>query len=330
MTWAVGNLNVGNYSAVMTAWKMPTTVKLMLLAVAPLVNGWSLGGRVSMATCAAEHAVGFHGRAALATNRGGATPVATLTWRSASSVPLESWREALDETLDKLVGEDGSELDVGEGLDGVDLAVLFLPQQFASNIQEATAEAARRLCAKCAVGVVGAGVIGGGAEIEQEPAIAALAGQLPAGSSVKPFVVSTESLPAWSGLASTDADAGRPGFLIFADPFSPVTQTLTCLDATFPASVVAGGLSCPVAQSSSIAYYTEGALCRALPAGSLVGLAVQGPNLEMHSVCAQASRSTRPPHRHHHCQCPRPSLVNCRARVASDRPSQSQRAPPMW
>lgn len=256
---------------------------LLLLAAAAAVDGWALG-----------RGAGLGGRRTTPLPTRTSPAHCSLNWRSASSgiVEKSSWQQALDSVTGNLTaGGDGSEGALGS----TDLLLLFLPQHFSEHLHEATAEAARRLNASCAVGAIGAGVIGGGIEVESEASISAVAGQLPTDSCVRPFVVSTESLPVWGALASANESAeGRPGFLLFADPFSPVTQTLACLDAAFPASVVAGGLSCPQGQAPSLALYTRGALCRMLPVGSLAGISLQGPNLEVHSVCAQGATAVGP------------------------------------
>ena len=96
----------------------------------------------------------------------------------------------------------------------------------------------------------------------------------------------------WGGDAS---EAGRPGFLAFADPFSPIPVALAVLDAAHPASVVAGGLSCPVSQEQpSLWLQVPGAGGRALPPGSLVGVALRGEHFEMHSLCAQGAAPVGP------------------------------------
>ena len=98
-----------------------------------------------------------------------------------------------------------------------------------------------------------------------------------------------DSMPLWPSLAEGVPEGSRPAFLLFADPFSPVQQAVSCLDDAYPASVVAGGLSCPTSQSApSLALYTRGALPRVLPTGAVLGLCLGGPRLEVHTACAQA------------------------------------------
>ena len=113
---------------------------------------------------------------------------------------------------------------------------------------------------------------GDGLEVEGQPSISALVGKPLDGTSMTPFTVSRESadqdvLRARSG--GDASEAGRPGFLAFADLFSPIPVALAALDAAHPASVVAGGLSCPVSQSSRRC----GRRCRARAGAPAAGIA---------------------------------------------------------
>jgi len=119
-----------------------------------------------------------------------------------------------------------------------------------------------------------------------------LAGQWPKETEATPFIVSGERFPSWSELANSD---NEPAFLVFADPFSACTQVISILNSLCPGSVVAGGLSCPMTESTpSLALYTKGAQCRTLPPGSLVGLSISGENVELHTATAQGAAPVGP------------------------------------
>jgi len=180
---------------------------------------------------------------------------------------------------------------------------------YAQQLEELTAEAARGTRARILVGIVGAGVIGDGQELDSpdEPGLSLLAGSLPVGTSATPFIVNEEKgFPNWAaileppgGYATDDDDEERddprPGFLVFADPFSAVSQVASLLNSLSPGACVAGGLSCPTSESApSIALYQAGARCRKLQPGSLVGIHLCGPRFEMHSLTAQGAAPVGP------------------------------------
>ena len=187
-----------------------------------------------------------------------------------------------------------------------DIALLFFSPSHAARLKETCADAARALSARVLLGIVGAGVIGGGEEIDREPAIALIAGRLPPGTEARAFAVGRDQMPAWGSILPrgdpADADAGadaphgnRPAFLLFADPFSAISQAAACLNSAWPGSVVCGGLSCPPTPSTkTLAVYQTGATTRVLPPGSVLGIAMRGPRLAVHTVCAQGASRLGP------------------------------------
>ena len=202
------------------------------------------------------------------------SPAMAMQWQTALGSADENWRTALSTTLANItVSEDTS------------LALLFVSQAHASHLREACSEVVQALSPEVLVGVVGAGVAGAGSELEGEPVFSVLAGALPEHTALRPFLMTTDSMPNWPSLDDSVPEGSRPSFLLFADPFSPIMQAVNCLDDAFPASVVAGGLSCPTSESApSLALYTRGALPRVLPSGSVLGLVLGGPRLEVHTA----------------------------------------------
>ena len=202
-----------------------------------------------------------------------------MQWQTALGSADADWRSALSTTLANLtVSEETS------------LALLFVSQAHASHLREACSEVVQALSPEVLVAVVGAGVAGGGSELEGEPVFSILAGALPEHTALRPFLMTTDSMPNWPSLGDSVPEGSRPSFLLFADPYSPIVQAVNCLDDAFPASVVAGGLSCPTSESApSLALYTRGALPRVLPSGSVLGLVLGGPRLEVHTACAQGA-----------------------------------------
>ena len=174
-----------------------------------------------------------------------------------------------------------------------DFAVLTVPQEHADSLHSFSDEIARKLSARILIGVLGQ-AIGAGKEFDQEPGLSLIAGTLPAETAITPFVVSESRMPSLSTFDDGGEDRARPGFLVFADPYSAVSQVASLLNELCPSSVVAGGLSCPVSDSSpSLALFENGA-CRALPTGSLIGVRLAGPNFEMHSCTAQGAAPVGP------------------------------------
>ena len=209
-----------------------------------------------------------------------------MQWQSALGSADSDWRTALSTTLANLTTIE----DVSPSL-----ALLFVSQAHASHLREACSEVVTALSPEVLVAVVGAGVAGAGSELEGEPAFSILAGALPENTALRPFLMTTEAMPNWPSLGDSVPEGSRPSFLLFADPFSPITQAVSCLDDAFPASVVAGGLSCPTSESApSLALYTRGALPRVLPPGSVLGLVLGGPRLEVHTACAQGASPVGP------------------------------------
>jgi small ligand-binding sensory domain FIST len=212
-------------------------------------------------------------------------PCMAMKWSVGISEPQDDWRSALAGAVEKLGWSDAEA--------PPELAFVFVPQQFAAKLQDVVSTAARELSPKLLVGVVGAGVLGGGVEFDQgEGGISAIAGSLPDGTNLRPFIMSGESLPVWSQLfsAETDASAGRPGFFLFGDPYAPASQAMACLNTAWPSSVVTGGLSCPTSeQCPTLGLYQAGAGARILPVGSVLGVGMRGPFLELHSAVAQGA-----------------------------------------
>ena len=221
-----------------------------------------------------------------------------VQWRSAIAGATGTSKEALADCLEKLSWSDQK--------GPPDIALLSVPLKHARELEELTAEAAREMGASLLVGVVGTGVIGDGKELDRQdqPGISLLAGRLPDGTRATPFVVNEDrGFPNWAAVleppagyaAESKSAAPRPGFLIFADPFSAVSAVTSLLNDLSPGACVAGGLSCPLSDTSpSIALYEWGARCRALQPGSLVGICLQGQHFEMHSLTAQGAAPVGP------------------------------------
>mmetsp|Transcript_26752 Transcript_26752/g.54736 ORF Transcript_26752/g.54736 Transcript_26752/m.54736 type:complete len:533 (-) Transcript_26752:63-1661(-) len=233
-----------------------------------------------------------------------------LWWRSSLSRHQDA-DEALKELLADAEKATKSGDDDAENTKG--LAFLFVGQSHATSFErlaskfhaalnEGNDERVRTMA------LVGGGVIGGGNEEDSGgPAMSMLSGILPPMSHVSGFhfgggqEVPSLSDPAWSELAmSSDVDdesiaksegersQRAPSFMVFVDPWSPISSVIEGLDKNWPGGVVAGGISCPVINAPTVAL--DG---RALANGSIAGICLTG-NIGLQAVVAQGCRPVGP------------------------------------
>ena len=148
------------------------------------------------------------------------------------------------------------------------------------------------------LGCSAAGVIGGGIEIEQRPAVAITAGYLP-DVNIHPFRVAGVELPspddppeAWTDLIGVTPQK-NPHFLLLLDPFSTNGQDLlTGLDYAFPGSIKVGGLASGGHMPGSHFLYGDGEVFN----DGAVGVAMSGDML-VDVVVAQGCRPVGEPKR---------------------------------
>ncbi len=133
--------------------------------------------------------------------------------------------------------------------DKADLGLLFISSAYRADVVDLWPVLKEELRFKHLLGCTGGGVIGGGREIEEQPAVSLTAAILP-DVDITPFVIQQENLPtpdvgprAWRDLVKTNPEK-KPGFLVLSDPFSIDTDALVAgLDFAFPNSVKVGGLA---------------------------------------------------------------------------------------
>ena len=176
------------------------------------------------------------------------------------------------------------------GSEPVDLALLFVTPQFAAYYWQIPGIVARHLGSETFIGCSGGGVIGGGEEVEQSPAVTLVAARLP-GVVVKPLRVEDE-LPdldgppdAWERLAGMRPEE-EPQFVLLVDPFSVKTGALLAgLDYAFPGAPKIGGLaSGGTSPGTNVLFSNEEVFTR-----GAVGLALRG-NIAIDTVVAQGCR----------------------------------------
>jgi small ligand-binding sensory domain FIST len=130
-----------------------------------------------------------------------------------------------------------------------DLALLFVSWKFRQEIVDLWPLLRKEVPAKTVIGCTAGGVIGGGEEIEDRPAVSLTCAYLP-NVNVRPFGVKQETMPGsdgspkpWRDLVQSIPEQ-KPQFLLLSDPFSLDSDLLVGgLDFAFPDSVKVGGLA---------------------------------------------------------------------------------------
>jgi small ligand-binding sensory domain FIST len=129
-----------------------------------------------------------------------------------------------------------------------DLAVMFVHPKFALQIDEVVELAQKTIGARHLIGCTGAGIIGVDQEVEQQPAISLLVGELP-GVEIAPFHLDEKNLEEstgadfWHFQLDLEPDAS-PQFLMFVDPFTThAVQLVDALTEAYPQAPIIGGLA---------------------------------------------------------------------------------------
>ena len=203
-----------------------------------------------------------------------------------------SWEEALEECADAIAAA------LGDGVDPDLIAVFASPHHGGADQPLLDATRARFPTASV-IGCSGAGVIGGGHEVEDAPGFSLTAGSLP-DVTIRGFHVRSDDLPsadappeAWAERIDVPLDAD-PSFLLLTDPLTfDADALLSGMDYAFPGAVKIGGLasggggaSHPHALFLNETAYGEGA----------VGVALFG-NVVVDTVVAQGCRPIGEPMR---------------------------------
>lgn len=245
------------------------------------------------------------------------------TWRSAIRTPKEP-TNTLGVIRDLCESTPCRKPNRSEGESG--LAFLFVSQQYADSFEEIVAAAYDSLVAEATtagstpeeakedftlLSIVGGGVIGDGLESDDPnaPAISLLTGILPKSAQVEVFMFGNDDdeqqkqkqLPPPPPLSSTKwNEIGHqqdlPSYIVFADPFSKIQETLNGLDSSGNSrqegsAVVAGGISCPILSSGNDAppVPTVAVNNKAYPRGTIVGIGLSG-SVGLHVAVAQGCR----------------------------------------
>ncbi len=168
--------------------------------------------------------------------------------------------------------------------------LLFLHPKFAAHAEPLAEQLRINLAAKHLIGCTGAGIIGGNTEVENQPAAALLAGELP-GVEVTPFRVTQEKLeeangPSFWHYELDVAPTKNPNLLLFADPFSvssiPLVQALS---EAYPDTPLIGGLASGAQQPGGNRLLLDGDVVE----DGAVGVALSG-RIVMRTIVSQGCR----------------------------------------
>ena len=172
-----------------------------------------------------------------------------------------------------------------------DLALLFVSKDFAASYEHAVRLLREYLPFKLLVGCSAGGIIGGGHEMENKPAVSLTAAVLP-NVDIKTVYTDTQDLPdedaspevwrTWLGLP----EGNDTHFIILADPFSAMIEPfLTGLDYTFPSGAKIGGLASGGASAGENVLYLNDQIFHR----GLIAVALNG-NIAVDTIVAQGCR----------------------------------------
>lgn len=163
--------------------------------------------------------------------------------QAGSGVGLDhDWRQALERALEPALAPLGRE--------PPDLLLLFASDQFSASYPDLLAAALERSGAYHLAGCSASGVIGRDRELEGEPAIAALALQLPENAGVVVGRIGAENLRdlppgpgGWAAFLGLEPEACT-GWIVLADPYSVNAEALLAgLARDYPDVPIVGGLA---------------------------------------------------------------------------------------
>ena len=203
------------------------------------------------------------------------------------------WASAVSEHADLERAIDECATGLLSRMDSVapDLAVVFVSQHHEADYEQVSGLVKQRLPSAKVFGCSGGGIIGGGVEVEQRPAVSITAASLP-DVQIEAFHLDGDSLPdldagpaLWEELVGVTSEQD-PQFVMLADPFSfPVQNLLLGLDFAFSDSVKIGGLASGAQQQGGNALFLNDQVHRS----GAIGLALHG-NITVDTVVAQGCR----------------------------------------
>ena len=203
------------------------------------------------------------------------------------------WASAVAIAEDATRGIEEAAEQIDEQLEGVepDLVVVFNSSGLGRESERVPAAARAALGGGMLLGCSAGGVIGGGTEVEEMPAVSVTAAVLPDVELI-PFYVDDRRLPQWSAaIAAWERLLGvkrtrNPNFIVLPDPFSfSVERFLKGLDTAYPGSPKIGGLASSGRHAGENSLYLGASVYES----GAVGVAMVG-NVDVDTVVAQGCR----------------------------------------
>src|SRR5579885_2706614 len=193
------------------------------------------------------------------------------------------WASALavDSPLEAAVASAGAHVRAELGGGPADLLLVFVSGHHAAAFDRVPTLLAAHCPAATVLGCSAAGVIGGGHEVENRPAVALMAAVLP-GVELAAFYLDPEA----PSVPAVPAGTEPPQFVLLADPFTfDAERFVRALDVAFPGSRTVGGLASGGRQPGTNALF----LGRRVHRGGCVGVALAG-DVAVDAIVAQGCR----------------------------------------
>lgn len=221
--------------------------------------------------------------------RHGLRPVAAVR---VSLTPRASWYDrgvkwgsaiAMTARLEDAVDEAAESLSLELGGRRPDLVVAFVSADYASHYSRLAPSIAAAYPSATLLGCSAGGVIGGGREVEREPAVALVGAVLP-DVELHPFALGRDPRQ-WRDEIGVDPGE-QPSFILLPDPFTTETEPLlACFDTEYPGCTVVGGLASGAISPGGNALFAGTEVAHA----GAVGIAMTG-NVVIDTVVAQGCR----------------------------------------
>lgn len=166
--------------------------------------------------------------------------VNTMKWHSSIST---------SNSLEKSIRDVVTDIKRNFSAKTADLGLLFVSSYFRQEVVDLWPMLQKELPIRHLLGCTAGGVIGGGNEVEMQPALSLTVAELP-NVKIVPFQIQQAKIPdadarprAWQEALGVDAN-DQPQFLLLSDPFSIDADALIAgMDFAFPKSVKVGGLA---------------------------------------------------------------------------------------
>ena len=185
---------------------------------------------------------------------------------------------------------------------GVDLAFVFVTPHHAIRYMRLPPLLHSAMSIGELIGSSGGGIVGGGLEVEQGPALSMTVAELPE-VALKSFALDAEAIQAleskplaWRELLELEPEH-EPNFILLPNPFRcPVGDLVASLDVAFPERPKVGGMASGGRDASSVALM----LRQGIEEAACVGLAMWG-DVQMDTAVAQGCRPIGAPFILTHC-----------------------------